>query len=109
VKGLKKYVATTVNNNAYRTSNMLDRLMRVMNRHKMNSQMFHSTTEATTLNFRALALIHNFTLYSPALQQENAAYSPAQKLNQVRFAEDWLENLLLSASRANFKYHCDLL
>ena len=95
---------------AYRTSNMLDRLMRLMKKHKINSQMFHSTTEATTLNFRALALIHNFSPYSPAISKskENIT-SPAQKLNKKVFAQDWLENLILSAFRAKFKYHCNPL
>ncbi|MEN0049549.1 MAG: hypothetical protein AAF806_20985, partial [Bacteroidota bacterium] len=81
--------------NAYRTSNMLDRLMRVMKKHKINSQMFHSTTQATTLNFRALALIHNFSPYSPALckRKENIT-SPVHKLNKKVFADDWLENLI---------------
>lgn len=76
--------------NAYRTSNMLDRLMRIMKRHKMNSQMFHSTTEATTLNFRALALIHNFSPYSPSLwENKEEISSPVKKLNKRTFAEDW--------------------
>jgi hypothetical protein len=93
--------------NAYRTSNMLDRLMRVMKRHKINSQMFHSTTKATTLNFRALALIHNFSPYSPALwENKEKTSSPVTQLNQRILAEDWLENLILSAYRAKFKYHC---
>ena len=96
--------------NAYRTSNMLDRLMRVMKRHKMNSQMFHSTTQATTLNFRALALIHNFSPYSPSLwENKEKISSPVKKLNKRTFAEDWLENLILSAYRAKFKYHCNSL
>jgi len=95
---------------AYRTSNMLDRLMRTMKRHKINSQMFHSTTKATTLNFRALALIHNFSPYSPSIwENKEKTCSPVTKLNQQRFADNWLENLILSANRANFKYHCNPL
>jgi len=96
--------------NAYRTSNMLDRLMRTMKRHKMNSQMFHSTTLATNLNFRALALIHNFSPYSPSIWKDRTeVLSPALKVNNRKFADDWLENLLLSASRANFRHHCNPL
>ena len=75
--------------------------------------MFHSTTRATTLNFRALALIHNFSPYSPSLwersEDKKKVCSPSQKLNKRIFAENWLENLILSAYRAKFKYHCNSL
>lgn len=96
--------------NAQRTSNMLDRLMRNMKRHKINSQMFHSTTQATNNNFRAFALIYNFSPYSPAAYKEYKEYkSPSSKLNKKVFADNWLENLLLAANRAKFKYHCNPL
>ncbi|MEN0049627.1 MAG: hypothetical protein AAF806_21380, partial [Bacteroidota bacterium] len=62
------------------------------------------------LNFRALALIHNFSPYSPALckRKENIT-SPVHKLNKKVFADDWLENLIFSAYRAKFQYHCNPL
>ncbi|WP_345375343.1 hypothetical protein, partial [Algivirga pacifica] len=66
----------------YRTSSQLDRVMRLMERHAVNSQKFHSTVEATTLNFRALALLHNFTPYSPWTRIKNGGYtSPVHKIN----------------------------
>ncbi|MFT7452754.1 MAG: hypothetical protein ACI9VN_003489, partial [Patescibacteria group bacterium] len=42
---------------AHKTSNMMDRLMRAMNRHAFNSQMFHSSIASTSKNFRAFALL----------------------------------------------------
>ncbi len=69
--------------NAHRTSNMLDRLMRAMKRHKINAQMFHSTTEATTKNFSAFALLYNFTPSSPSVWKEQPELkSPAARLNR---------------------------
>lgn len=91
---------------AHKTSNMLDRLMRAMKKHKLNSQMFHSTTEATTKNFRAFALIYNFTPSSPSVWKENPEWkSPAARLNRKIYADNWLENLLLSAKRQQFRQH----
>jgi len=96
--------------NAHRTSNMLDRLMRAMKKHKVNSQMFHSTTQATTNNFRAFALLYNFTPSSPSVWKEKPEFkSPAARLNQKTYADNWLENLLLSAARCQFRHHSKLL
>ena len=98
------------NINAHRTSNMLDRLMRIMKKHKINSQMFHSTTEVTTKNFRALALLYNFVPSCPAVWQEQPELkSPAARLNQKNYAKDWLENLLISAAKHHFRHHSNPL
>ena len=92
--------------NAHRTSNMLDRLMRAMKKHKINSQMFHSTTQATTKNFRAFALIHNFSPSCPSVWKEDEKLkSPAARLNKKVMADNWLENLILSAKKHQFRKH----
>ena len=39
--------------------------MKFMDRHAMNAQSFHSTLETTTKNYRAFALLVNFTPSSP--------------------------------------------
>lgn len=102
----EKWMKHIDNPNAHKTSNMLDRLMRAMKKHKVNSQMFHSTTEATTKNFRAFALISNFTPSCPAVWKEKPIFkSPAARLNQKIYAENWLENLLLCANRHLFRQH----
>jgi len=98
------------NPKAKRTSNMLDRLMRLMKKHKINSQMFHGNIEATTKNFRAFALIHNFAPSSPRVWKKEAKFkSPAARLNKKIYAQNWLENLILSNSRAYFCYQHKLL
>lgn len=98
------------NANAHRTSNMLDRLMRIMKKHKINSQMFHSTTEVTTKNFRALALLYNFVPSCPSVWKEQPEFkSPAARLNQKVYAENWLENLLISAAKHHFRHHSNPL
>lgn len=84
---------------AHKTSNMLDRLMRAMNRHAFNSQMFHASITSTSNNFRAFALLYNFAPSCPPAWSENKKLkSPAARLNGFIYHKDWLHNLLISAS-----------
>lgn len=97
--------------NAHRTSNMLDRLMRATSKHAFNSQMFHGKTlKNTTQNFRAFALLYNFSPSCSAAQdQANKLASPAARLNGFTYHEDWLQNLLISASLGGFRHHSKTL
>lgn len=91
---------------AHRTSNMLDRLMRSMKRHAYNAQMFHSKdTEKTTGNFRAFALLYNFTPSCPAAWRGEGEWkSPAERLNQFTYHENWLRNLQIASSMGGFRH-----
>ena len=89
---------------AYRTSSQLDRIMRAMERHAINSQMFHATIQSTSMNFRAFALLYNFSPSCPAVVQRNPELiSPAARLNGFCFHKDWLQNLLTAASLGGFR------
>ena len=89
---------------AHKTSIMMDRLMRAMNRHAFNSQMFHASISSTSNNFRAFALLYNFAPSCPAAWSEDTILkSPAARLNGFIYHKDWLHNLLISASR--FEVH----
>jgi len=91
---------------AHRTSNLLDRLMRAMKKHAFNSQMFHGTVSTASMNFRAFALLHNFSPSSPAAWDESQKLiSPAARLNGFVYHEDWLQNLLIAASLGGFRHH----
>jgi hypothetical protein len=83
----------------HRTSNMLDRLMRSMSRYFEDAQHLHGSEEACRLHGRAWALLHNFRPWHPATARANGGWrSPAERLNQHRYHDDWLQNLLVSAS-----------
>jgi hypothetical protein len=87
-----------------RTSNMLDRVMRSMNRYFDSGQHLHGSVEAADRHCRAWALLYNFTPWSPATTKANNGLEcPAQRLNQHRYHDNWLENLLVSASLAGFR------
>jgi len=92
--------------NAYRTSNQLDRVMKFMDRHAFNSQMFHSTISGTTKNFRAFALLYNFSPSCPAVTKKNPQLiSPAARLNGFAYHQNWLQNLLIAASLGGYRQH----
>ena len=85
----------------HRTSTMLDRVMRAMNRYFDNGQHLHGSQEAGARHCRAWALLFNFRPWGPEAVRANGPWgSPAERLNQHRYHENWLENLLASASLA---------
>ena len=88
----------------HRTSNMLDRLMRGMDRYFDHGQHLHGSRRACRLHCRAWALLWNFSPWHPATASENDDWrSPAERLNRHRYHEDWLQNLLISASLAGYR------
>jgi hypothetical protein len=88
----------------HRTSNMLDRVMRGMNRYFEDGQHLHGSAEACGLHVRAWALLQNFRPWGPEAVRDNAGWhSPAERLNGHRYHDDWLENLQVSASLGGYR------
>jgi hypothetical protein len=88
----------------HRTSNMLDRLMRGMNRYFDQGQHLHGSLEACRRHSRAWSLLWNFAPWHPATARANKDWrSPAERLNQHRYHESWLQNLLVSASLGGYR------
>jgi hypothetical protein len=91
----------------HRTSNMLDRIMRGMNRYFDRGQHLHGSRAACRLHCRAWALLSNFAPWHRATARKNQGWrSPAERLNQHRYDDCWLQNLLISASLGG--YRCPL-
>jgi hypothetical protein len=88
----------------HRTSNMLDRIMRGMNRYFDHGQHLHGSRQASRLHCRAWALLSNFTPWHPATTRKNRGWrSPAERLNQHRYHDCWLQDLLISASLGGYQ------
>jgi hypothetical protein len=88
----------------HRTSNMLDRVMRGMNRYYDDGQHLHGSREAGERHCRAWALLSNFRPWNPRTARANKGWrSPAERINQHRYHDNWLHNLLASASLAGFR------
>jgi hypothetical protein len=91
---------------AHRTSNLVDRLIRFLDRACFNGQYFHGTLESAELRVRALALLWNFCPSSPAtIKKYQGQRCPAERLNGKRYADNWLENLLASGSMNGLRHH----
>jgi hypothetical protein len=89
---------------AHRTSNMVDRLMQRMDRHLYSTQYFHGSMEAAQLSIRGWTLINNFAPYNPrTIILHNGFKSPAERLNQFRYHNNWLHNLNVSASLGGYR------
>jgi hypothetical protein len=88
----------------HRTSNMLDRVMRAMNRYFDEGQHLHGSEAACARHVRAWALLHNFRPWHKAVVRANDGREcPAVQLNQHRYQDNWLHNLLVSASLAGYR------
>jgi hypothetical protein len=88
----------------HRTSNMLDRLMRGMNRYFDRGQHLHGSWAACRMHCRGCALLWNFAPWHPATTRKNGGWRcPAERLNRHRYHDCWLQNLLVSASLGGYR------
>jgi hypothetical protein len=88
----------------HRTSNMLDRIMRGMDRYFDHGQHLHGSRQAIRWHCRAWALLCNFAPWHPATTRANEDWRcPAERLNRHRYHDCWLQNLLLSASLGGYR------
>jgi len=96
---------------AYRTSNMLDRIMRLMSRFIYNNQFFHSNNKSATKLMRAFALLYNFSPSCPWTIKLNGGWkSPFERLNKFKYSDDWFINFMMATSLGGYKYyHCKTL
>lgn len=84
---------------AHRTSNMVDRLRKFLDRAFFHAQYFHGMSDAAESRVRALALLWNFCPSSPQTVRKHAGHAcPAERLSGKRYADNWLENLLVCGS-----------
>lgn len=86
-----------------RTSNPVDRLLRRLDHHLDCGQHLHGTPETAEWGLRGWALIENFAPGGPWTVRESLELrSPAERLNGKRYHQEWLQNLLISASLGGY-------
>ena len=91
---------------AHRTSNRVDRLMKFLDRACCNGQYFRGTLSSAEQRVRAFAFLWNFCPSSPrTVSKHQGRRCPAERLNDKRYAENWLENLLASGSMNGSQHH----
>lgn len=100
----REYGVAYAHPGGHRTSNMLDRVMRSMSRYFEDGQHLHGSPEACGLHVRAWALLQNFRPWGPEAVRGNDGWrSPAERLNGHCYHDDWLQNLLVSASLGGYR------
>jgi len=78
---------------------MIDRLMQRMHRHLFSTQYFHGSLSAAELSIRGWVLINNFAPSNPwTIKKHDGLQCPAERINEFRYHDNWLQNLLISAS-----------
>ena len=88
---------------AYRTSNMLDRHMEPLDHYLDSCKYFHGHLMSGEYSCRSWALLHNFQPYCPRANSAPAYKSPAHRLNGFVYHDNWLHNLLISASMGGYR------
>jgi hypothetical protein len=100
----KEYGEAYAHPGGHRTSNALDRVMRAMNRYFDGGQHLHRSAGACARHVRAWAVLFNFRPWHPAVARKSGGWrSPAERLNRHRYHDDWLQNLLASASLGGYR------
>jgi hypothetical protein len=88
----------------HRTSNPVDRLLRRLDYRLFCAQHLHGSAEAAEQGLRGWALIHNFAPSCPwTVRGTPGLRSPAERLNGKRYHNEWLQNLLVSASLGGYR------
>jgi hypothetical protein len=86
-----------------RTSNMIDRLMRGMDKYLFAKQSFHGTLVSAEYGIRSYCVLTNFRpmMYNPISGGHNVrdVESPFTRLNGFAYHECWLQNMLIASSR----------
>ena len=94
-----RFVKSYDHEQAHRTSNMVDRLMKFFDRACFDGMYFHGNLLSGQQRVRAWAILWNFCPSCPATVKKHAGQiSPVERLNNRRYDDVWLVNLLVSAS-----------
>jgi len=90
--------------NCHRTSNMLDRVMKHMDRKIFAMQSFHAGKDSANKLIRGFSLIFNYIPCSPVnVKKHNGKLSRAERLNGFSYHDNWLLNLTTATSMKGFK------
>ena len=101
---VKKFSPAYDHVKCHRTSNMVDRLMRFMDKYLFGSQYFHGSLFAAEQSIRAWAILRNFQPYACSIKNNKKEVVCASKnLNGFMYRDNWLENLIVSTSMSGFR------
>jgi len=89
---------------AARTSNAVDRLLNVIDRHLYAMRYCHGAQGSARLAVRAMAMQWNFHSYGKRLRHDQPERSsPFADLNGFQYHENWLQNFLIASSMGGLR------
>jgi hypothetical protein len=95
-----EYAVAYAHPGCHRTSNEVDRLMNRLTRFLYAGRGLHGHQASGERRLRGWALLHNFRPFAPRSGQPRKHQSPAHRLTDKQYHENWLHNLQVSASLA---------
>jgi hypothetical protein len=100
VQKIGEYAVAYKLSNPYRTSNMVDRQMKQLDRLLFSRQYFHGHLQTVEQKIRAWALIHNFQPFVPRSKRYKlqGQISRVHQLNGFVYHKNWLKNLIIAGS-----------
>lgn len=87
----------------HRTSNAVDRPMNRLCRLMYAGRGLHGHQASSERRLRGWALLLNFRPYAPRSNRPRAHDSPAHRLNDKRYHDNWLHNLMASTSLMGYR------
>lgn len=100
-----EYAVAYAHSGCYRTSNQVDRLMNRLTRLMYAGRGLHGHQYASTCRLRGWALLLNFRPFATRSGRCRVYDSPAHRLSRIRYHENWLHNLQVSASLGGHRPH----
>jgi hypothetical protein len=98
-----EYVASYSHPGCHRTSNAVDRPMNALYRALYADRTLHGHLATAESRLRGWALLRNFRPFEPQTRRRTGYQSAAHRLNKMKYHDDWLHNLYISASLGGFR------
>jgi hypothetical protein len=94
----EEYVQSYSHPACHRTSNQVDRPMNALYRMLYAGRTLHGHLETAEWRLRGWALLRNFRPFERQTQRRTGCQSAAHRLNKMKYHDNWLHNLYISAS-----------
>jgi len=102
---VEEYAVAYAHPGCHRTSNAVDRPMNALHRLLYASRGMHGHQPTSERRLRGAALLYNFRPFAHRSGEKRIYTSPAHRLNRKQYHDDWLQNLLISASLGGYRHH----
>jgi hypothetical protein len=99
----EEYVLSYSHAACHRTSNQVDRPMNALYRLLYADRTLHGHLATAESRLRGWALLMNFRPFEPQTRRRSGYQSAAHRLNKVKYHDNWLHNLYISASLGGFR------